>query len=302
MDKQMLKCDICGGTLKMQSNHEAICENCGMAYSIESLREKFNGLKVSVTGSNEDVAQWRVLLQTYLANCDYSAAESVVKKILEAIPNDRAALETYTNLQEWKHYDIRNGLLFKYEGASHTLIIPTGIREIRQESFGDNRNSIERIVFPDGLKVIGEWTFVRCKLLSSIVLPKGVTIKEGAFMQTALKRVDIPEGAIVEKNAFFGCNQLSRVNVRSGSANSKVSEFAFDECRNLSTIDYQMPNGLKMAQNPKHSLDEQKKEEGLRLQSLQNDRKLKGKCQHCGGEFKGLWSKRCSYCGRLKDY
>ena len=27
-----------------------------------------------------------------------------------------------------------------------------------------------------------------------------------------------------------------------------------------------------------------------------------GKCQHCGGAFKGLFSKKCTSCGREKDY
>ena len=27
-----------------------------------------------------------------------------------------------------------------------------------------------------------------------------------------------------------------------------------------------------------------------------------GKCQHCGGALKGLFSKKCVMCGKLKDY
>ncbi len=31
-------------------------------------------------------------------------------------------------------------------------------------------------------------------------------------------------------------------------------------------------------------------------------RKCKGICQHCGGKFKGLFGKKCSVCGKAKDY
>jgi predicted Zn-ribbon and HTH transcriptional regulator len=27
-----------------------------------------------------------------------------------------------------------------------------------------------------------------------------------------------------------------------------------------------------------------------------------GKCKHCGGEFRGVFNKKCVNCGRVKDY
>lgn len=37
-------------------------------------------------------------------------------------------------------------------------------------------------------------------------------------------------------------------------------------------------------------------------QSITNQRKQQGLCQHCGGIFKGLFIKKCSKCGKAKDY
>ena len=31
-------------------------------------------------------------------------------------------------------------------------------------------------------------------------------------------------------------------------------------------------------------------------------RKTQNLCQHCGGAFKGLFTKKCSSCGKEKDY
>lgn len=37
-------------------------------------------------------------------------------------------------------------------------------------------------------------------------------------------------------------------------------------------------------------------------QSIANQRKQQGLCQYCGGSFKGLFIKKCSKCGKSKDY
>ena len=44
------------------------------------------------------------------------------------------------------------------------------------------------------------------------------------------------------------------------------------------------------------------REEQERLQHLQAERRASGVCQHCGGAFKGMFTKKCSNCGTVKDY
>lgn len=49
----------------------------------------------------------------------------------------------------------------------------------------------------------------------------------------------------------------------------------------------------------------QKREENKRAQEearYREWRRMKGLCQYCGGTFKGLFSKKCSSCGKPKDY
>ena len=114
----MLRCDICGGELEMQGGGKAVCASCGMKYSTESLREKFNGLKVSITGSRDDVAQWKELMNKYLEKHDYVAAEGIIKKILEADPTDQFANNLYDQMQDWKHLTIVNGILVSYRNGN----------------------------------------------------------------------------------------------------------------------------------------------------------------------------------------
>lgn len=224
MEKQMLRCDICGGTLRMQANKGAVCENCGMTYSIESLRDKFNGLKVSVTGSNEDVAQWRVLLQTYLENCDYSAAESVVKKILEAIPSDEYAHSLYKKLQSWKEFEVKNRQIIQYNGTENEVIIPCGVLSINTKTFDKYRGQnplvrIEKITIPEGIRELQDGLFSDMKYVKCIALPKTI-IKVGNY-------------------AFSGCQSLREIAVF--DCVETIGDYAFQGC-GLTKVE--LPEGL----------------------------------------------------------
>ena len=211
MDKQMLKCDICGGTLKMQANREAVCESCGMAYSVESLKEKFDGLKVSVTGSSSDVEQWKTLAGTYLNQHDYVAAEGVVKKILESVPSDEYANNTYSLLQEWKYLEIVNGTLIRYNGRAHDVILPEGIQTIGESAFESSK--IHSIVLPHSLVCIDNFAFEGCFNLNGLILPQSV-IRIGVFAFkdcTAIESIDISNVKSIGEGCFCGCLALRQV-------------------------------------------------------------------------------------------
>ena len=72
-----LKCKICGGQIEMQGDDKGVCLNCGTAYSLESMKKMLDGVKVSMTGSSEDVEQWRQLLNRYYSAGDFSGVERI---------------------------------------------------------------------------------------------------------------------------------------------------------------------------------------------------------------------------------
>ena len=39
-----------------------------------------------------------------------------------------------------------------------------------------------------------------------------------------------------------------------------------------------------------------------RIEEEKLNRRKQGLCQHCGGTFKGLFTKKCVKCGKEKDY
>lgn len=55
----------------MQPDKRGLCLNCGTHYSLATMKEMFYGIKVSVTGSSEDVEQWRQLMDKYYSSGDF---------------------------------------------------------------------------------------------------------------------------------------------------------------------------------------------------------------------------------------
>ena len=131
-----LKCKICGGQIEMQGDDKGVCLNCGTAYSLESMKKMLDGVKVSMTGSSEDVEQWRQLLNRYYSAGDFSGVERITKKILEAAPSDQQANLIYDELQIYKYLDIKNGVLEGYTGTARKITIPNiiTIRMLRKLS------------------------------------------------------------------------------------------------------------------------------------------------------------------------
>ena len=59
----------------------------------------------------------------------------------------------------------------------------------------------------------------------------------------------------------------------------------------------ELKDTLKIIEETKKAAEEKRKEE-----ILKKERRDKGVCQYCGGEFKGWLIKKCSTCGKRKDY
>ena len=235
MDKQMLKCDICGGVLKMRANHEAVCEFCGIAYSIESLREKFNGLKVSITGSRDDVAQWKELVNTYITRHDFLSAEGIVKKILEAAPSDEFANKMYTLLQEWKCLEIVNGVLIKYRGKADSIALPDGIKTIGKAAFRES--PIHSIDLPATIERIEDVAFESCAFLSTIDLSYVHYLGFGCFRYChSLSRVTLSqEIALIPDDVFKG---TALIEIVIPSKVKRVRARAFESCSSLKKVSF----------------------------------------------------------------
>ena len=107
--------------------------------------------------------------------------------------------------------------------------------------FKDNTEitSFDELHYFTGLTSIGERAFYNCSGLTSITIPNSVTsIRNYAFYQSGLESATIP-ATVVEicLRAFSHCYNLTEVEFRNGSALTTIGESAFDDSRNLKSID-----------------------------------------------------------------
>lgn len=243
---EKLICDVCGGSIVVQAGGKyGVCSYCGANYSLDRMREIVSGVKVSQTGSAEDIEQWRALVQKYMAESAYKDAEKIVKKILEAAPYDVMANAQYDELKVLRYFDIRNGVIKAYSGTAEKIIVPSGIRSIEADVFAGNQY-LQEIVLPEGLKEIKAESFAGCSTLNRVSFPSTLKkIGNSAFGCTSLVRIDMPSSVKeIGEEAFFRCEQLTEANLSSVAV---INDQAFYRCLSLKSVVF--GSGLKQIGN-----------------------------------------------------
>ena len=199
----VLTCDVCGGSLSIDAGGKtATCDCCGMKHSMERMREKVQEIKGTVsiqgtvqtrqTGSEEDVWQWKQLLYKYMNAHDYSAAISIVEKILEAVPNDSEANHAYDALRDLQYFDIRNGVLLKYNGKSKIISVPNGVVKINEYAFDAD---IEKLILPETYTKID--SCICGGRIHELILPKTFAEINTHICEEYIGKLILPETQIV---------------------------------------------------------------------------------------------------------
>ena len=96
------------------------------------------------------------------------------------------------------------------------VTISDGITEIGDFAFL-NCEKLQSIILPESINDLGFQTFIGCNSLKNITIPKNViNIPNACFQETAISEIIIPENVqIIDDRAFFGCKNLKKVVVYS---------------------------------------------------------------------------------------
>ena len=123
---------------------------------------------------------------------------------------------------------VYDGVLEEYVGPGGDVVIPAslGVTEIAAQSFHNNLD-ITSIVIPEGVEVVGYWSFKGCKSIESIVLPYTLEeLAEHCFSDTAITEIVIPGNVdIVGYGAFSGCTFLEKITLSYGIKEIQVLAF-----------------------------------------------------------------------------
>lgn len=126
------------------------------------------------------------------------------------------------------------GSAFKDCIALTKIVIPKKVTAIHESAF-EGCKTLKSLRIDGNVTEIGRRAFGSCYLLEQINLPSSLEyIGVEAFCWSNIRNVWIPDGAIIDANAFYGCNQLK--NVRLPSDLTTISYGAFGGCSGLEQI------------------------------------------------------------------
>ena len=137
------------------------------------------------------------------------------------------------------HFDDKITELIQYTFYNKVLEeieLPEGLEIIGQYTF-QNCSSLQSVVIPNSVTTISEYAFSNCKLLQSITIPENVeTIGESCFGDcTSLQSVVIYGGiSKLEQNTFVRCSKLETIELPSTLTN--IGGNTFKQTNRLSTI------------------------------------------------------------------
>ena len=148
-----------------------------------------------------------------------------------------------------------------YNGMGKELVIPAKIGGYPVTAIDTYaffmHETLEIVVLPDSLSVIGDGAFSNCEKLKSVTLGNGLThIGAAAFSETAIKEIVLPESLIsigytafyntpiesvvipskvkvIPANCFGDCRQLTSIDF---GRVEQIEGYAFDGCRSLTSI------------------------------------------------------------------
>mgnify|MGYP004670578677 FL=1 len=134
-------------------------------------------------------------------------------------------------------YDVRDGVLNKYNGSETNVVIPDNLClvEIGRNSFY-NINNVQSIIIPEGVTAVGINAIYRCNNLTTVTLP--TTIQKLNFfaicynpMLTVVNNSEFIKD--IGSYAFSGCDSLNTLNL---SGVKKLSDNVFNNCDSLTNV------------------------------------------------------------------
>lgn len=99
--------------------------------------------------------------------------------------------------------------------------------------------NLSEVILPEGLEALAPYMFDGCKSLVSVTLPSTMKVLNGAFQNTGITGITLPEG-LIQVHSFRGCTQLKSITIPEGAG--YLYNGAFSGCTSL--ISVQLPQTI----------------------------------------------------------
>jgi len=238
--------------------------------------------------------------------CPYCKTPFVIEKAINkySVVNNINAQNVFVQGSINQEFEIRGGVLVKYNGSSLDVVIPSGVVKVGDKAF--EGLMIESVVLGEDVEELGIYAFKNCRNLKSFTF------------NSKLSNMSMP---------FKGCENLETIYVPSallgktpfvfGTIFTEENEEPCDgrlqcDCKKLVNI---YVDGEKLSSSDKRLvyfpstplgfplfLEKRIKERELKEEEIRRGWMSKGLCQYCGGTFKGFIIKKCERCNKNKDY
>lgn len=232
-------------------------------------------------------------------------------------------------------FEIRAGVLEKYNGTATEVVIPSGIQIIGHHAFAEC-HGLTSVTIPEGVTEILSGAFKNCHHLKKVYLPSTLQTLDSPFdncssleeldipcnthyvrlmSTTGLRKVTLHEGiSCLPRLAFANCSNLQEIILPASI--TEVEAEAFQCCSSLrkltvlgtntkfhqgnsDTIPFFHCSSLVDITSPYKKVIEQ--QEFSFNGSAWYYRRHK-RCSYCGCYFKGLLKPICAWCHKPKDY
>ena len=184
-----------------------------------------------------------------------------------------------------------------------SVTIPGSVGSIEKYAF-HKCEKLETVTMQEGVQNIANSSFNDCKALTSVTIPGSVeSINVSAFgFCNNLRTVTVLEGVKRIDDRLWGCDALKNLYLPMSVTEIKISGLP------KSCVIHSNPNSYAKTWADKNRYKWEADEETKRVRREEEREKTVrawkaiGRCQHCGGELKGLFGKKCVKCGKPKDY
>ena len=152
-------------------------------------------------------------IETLLANA--VRFPCTIDTIRDTVLEKVAPLDILQPCLERSSFVIKDSTLTRYRGSYPKVTIPDTVTDIYFRAFSQNA-SLKTVIFPKGLKTIGQSVFENCFGIEEIILPEGLeTIGKYAFFNCdKLEKIYLPESLLSLGDGVFAyCYQLQTVRV-----------------------------------------------------------------------------------------